>query len=583
MNQITCFCFYVLTGSCLSFTALAQTPLSPFEKNPAQTASYQECISFYRELAKHSKWARLVEAGSSDVSYPIHTFIISGNNDFTPSKARKSGKVVLLINNGIHPGEPDGIDGAMLFARDLIQDSKFHKILDHLVIVIIPVYNIGGALQRNSTSRANQNGPESYGFRGNRQHLDLNRDFIKCDSKNAESFTKIFQYWNPNIFLESHTTDGADYPYEMTLISSQRQKMQADLGHFMHERFLPAFMQDMKQKGLETAPYVNAEDDPANGIYDFLDSPRFSSGYVNLFNTLAFVSESHMLKNHAIRVKAHYQLMHSLAKQASGFYMDLIHTRKKADSLTLLQSKLPIAWEIDTDRWDSLDFKGYTQEPYTSLVTGQAQIKYNRNKPYHKKIPWYRYSKPTREIQIPDYYILPAAYSEVIKRLQWNGIKMWTIGKDSLVQAEFYKIIDYKSPASPYENHFLHSSIKVETHTLSQLFLKGDYLIPTHQRNKRFIVETLEPEAPDSYFAWNFFDGILQRKEYFSAYLFDETAFKILEQNPQLKSQFEQKKIDDPEFAKNTNAMLAFIYNQSAYSEQNYKIYPVARCYKAKE
>lgn len=571
---IICFVFHLNT-----FGSIAQTFRTPFEKNNLQSTSYTECIAFYKSLEKFSPLLKVVESGPSDVSYPIHTIVISGNKDFTPNRARQSGKVVLLYNNGIHPGEPDGIDAAMSFARDLVTDSKYNLLLKKIVLVIIPIYNVGGSLQRNSFTRANQNGPESYGFRGNRQNLDLNRDFIKCDSKNAETFTKIFHYWQPTIFLDSHTTDGADYPYAMTLISSQRQKMQKDLGQFMYEKFLPTFTKEMMDQGLETSVYVNADNDPENGIYDFLDSPRFSSGYANLFNTLSFVSESHMLKTHAVRVQAHQILMQSLANIAGSLKNELLQIKALANSNIKKMKTMPIDWEIQTDQFDSLIFKGYTQEKAKSSVTGLDRIKYNQNKPYIKKIPYYNYCKVTREVVKPDYYLVPAAYRSIIERLKWNAVIMRRLARDTVVEAVYYRIAEFKSPAVPYENHFLHSSVKLDTLHTKRVFYKGDYIISTDQIAARFLVETLEPEAPDSYFAWNFFDGILQRKEYFSSYLFEETAQQILLENPVLKLEFETKKNSDPEFAKNPAAMLAYLYNKSAWSEPDFKIYPIARSF----
>ena len=69
------------------------------------------------------------------------------------------------------------------------------------------------ALNRNSTTRTNQNGPESYGFRGNARNYDLNRDFIKSDTKNAKTFAQIFHLVQPDVFIDNHVSNGADYQY----------------------------------------------------------------------------------------------------------------------------------------------------------------------------------------------------------------------------------------------------------------------------------------------------------------------------------------------------------------------------------
>ena len=135
----------------------------------------------------------------------------------------------------------------MMLSRDII--GKKITLPDNVVLAIIPVYNIGGALNRNSFSRANQNGPESYGFRGNAQNLDLNRDFIKCDSKNARSFTEIFHYLNPDIFIDNHVSDGADYQHVMTLITTQHNKLGNELGEWLKKTFEPKLFTGMHDKG----------------------------------------------------------------------------------------------------------------------------------------------------------------------------------------------------------------------------------------------------------------------------------------------------------------------------------------------
>lgn len=555
----------------------AQELRTPFELNNNQTTTYDECIRFYKSLEKKSSFIKLIEAGPSDVDRPLMTVVLSSRKAFTPQKTRKAGKAVLLINNGIHPGEPDGIDAAMLFARSLVTDPVRQKILDELTVVIIPIYNVGGSLMRNKTSRVNQNGPMEYGFRGNRQNLDLNRDFIKCDSRNAESFNKLFQYWDPDVFLETHTTNGADYSYVMTLISTQRHKLQENLAGFMYKKFQPAFLNSLVDNGIVSSPYVNAIGDPANGIYGFLDLPRYSTGYASLFHCLGFMSESHMLKPYPARVAAQQKTMESLLITTASMKAELLESREEAKRSCMGKENFDINWARDESRADSIFFSGYTMEKSISPVTGMERIHYNIGKPYVKKIPYYNVFKPSVTIKIPEAYLIPAAYDNVIQRLKWNSVQMRKLPQDTLVKAKFYKILSYKSSPGPYEMHHPHNEIKVQEFTSERKYFKGDYMIFTQQESVRYIVETLEPEGPDSFFAWNFCDGILQRKEYFSDYLFEDLAVQILESDQKLKDEFDHRKKTDPLFSKDSGAMLEYIYDRSIYADPAYKIYPVAR------
>lgn len=554
-----------------------QTLKTPFEKNNNQTSTYEECIQFYKALEKKSGLVKVIEAGDSDVSLPIYTVILSSKKQFSPEKCRKAGKAILMINNGIHPGEPDGIEAGMLFARDLALDQTMGRLLDSVTVVIIPVYNVGGSLNRTRWTRVNQNGPDEYGFRGNVQNLDLNRDFIKCDSRNAKTFTQCFQYWNPDVFLETHTTNGADYPYLMTLISSQRHKLQIELGNYMYKHFIPSWIRSMHEWNLEVIPYVNADGDPAKGIYEMLDSPRFSTGYAALFHCMGFMAEAHMLKPFSARVASHKLLMQHLALTLHKRKTEVLQARKEATIGAMSKRTMDIRWEIDKTRADSILYKGYLQEKSLSKVTGLEKIHYNPTKGYSKKIPFYNVYQPVVTVQKPIAYVVPAAYEAVVERLKLNGIDMKPLPRDTLLDASYYKITDYGSVAKPYEQHYLHPSVKLETVKKKRLYLKGDFIIHTHQPSVRYIVETLEPEAHDSFFAWNFFDAILQRKEYYSDYLFEPLAEALLMNDSTLREAFEQKKKEDPEFVKNSNAMLEFLYDRSVYAEPGYRIYPVAR------
>src|SRR6185312_14536869 len=215
--------------ACLFFIQ-AKAQLTPFEASNGKnyTATYSEIISYYQRLAKSNPQMRLFNYGMTDIGKPLTLVVLSKDKVFDPALIKKQNKRVLLINNGIHPGEPEGIDASMMLVRDLLKKNQLPK---DVVLCFIAVYNIDGCLNR-GVSRINQNGPRAYGFRGNYRNLDLNRDFIKADSKNAMAFEKILNTWNPEVFLDNHTSDGADYQYVMTLIETQKDKQNPILAEY---------------------------------------------------------------------------------------------------------------------------------------------------------------------------------------------------------------------------------------------------------------------------------------------------------------------------------------------------------------
>lgn len=566
-----------LVFSFITLTAQPAEMRTPFERDTNYSATYPEVIAYYQELAASSDKIRMQPFGMTDSGFPLHEIILSANGEFDPVALRQANKSILFINNGIHAGEPCGVDASMLFVRDLLQGTINPALWQDVVLVLIPFYNIGGALNRDAYSRANQVGPAEHGFRGNAKNLDLNRDFIKSDSKNAQSFQQLFCKWDPDVFLDNHTTDGADYPYIMTIVESQKDKASPPLGDYMRNEFFPEIYRRLTADGFPAIPYVNVRNTPDDGIFAFFEGPRFGSGYAALHHTIAMISEAHMLKTFAQRVRGAYSLethlLEILTEQG-----DRIHgLRAQAKKQALEQQDFPVAWEMDRSQKDSILFSGYEAAYRPSLVSGQNRMYYDHDKTYQKYIPFYNTYVPSRTIRRPQAYLIPQAYDDIIDRLSWNGVQMRRLSADTTLDMEMYSIIDYQSPSNPYEGHYLHTGVKVLAQTRSRTYHTGDYLITTDQPAVRFLIETLEPEATDSYFAWNYFDAILGQKEYFSSYVFEDTAAELLAEDAQLAAEFEAKKKEDPEFAKNARAQLNFVYQHSPYYEKTFRLYPVGR------
>ncbi len=514
--------------------------------------------------------------GPTDAGYPLHLVMISNDGKFDPAVWHRQSKVVILINNGIHPGEPDGIDASMMLVRDIL-NKKIH-LPDNVTLAIIPLYNIGGALNRNSFSRANQNGPQSYGFRGDAQNLDLNRDFIKCDSKNARSFTEIFHYLNPDILVDNHVSDGADYQHVMTLITTQYEKLGGDLGKWLKDIFEPALYGDMHRKGWDMVPYVNVEDnDPSKGFTQFYDSPRYSSGYAALFSTISFMPETHMLKPYKQRVLSTYDLMITIMQQASIHEKALLTKRKTAIEKTIGQNEFSLSWKADTTKYDEITLEGYEAGQKISVATGLPVLFYDHNKPYTKKVKFYDVYTSEGFVDKPLDYVIPQGWWSVLDLLKLNHVRMKRLDADTIIKVAWYHIDDYKSFPWPYEKHHMNHNVKVSKGMDKIKFLKGDYLIKLNQPDNRYLVETLEPTGADGFFAWNFFDAILQEKEYYSEYRWDSLAAAILKKNDTLRQSFLQKRSSDSSFAKSAEAQYNYIYKHSSWYEPEHLRYPVFR------
>jgi hypothetical protein len=328
----------------------------------------------------------------------------------------------------------------------------------------------------------------------------------------------------------------------------------------------------------DITPYVNVFNrTPEAGFSQFMDYPRYSTGYASLFDTPGLMVETHMLKPYKQRVEGTYALMRSLIEIADRQADSIRSMRTRARDRFKPGDWYPTRWALDSTRQRTLDFKGYEADYQPSVITGKPRLKYDRDKPFTRPVTYYDGYKAVDSVQIPNYYAIPGGYWNVVELLRLNRIKVRYLEKDTTVTAQVYRIADYQTRRQAYEGHYPHYNTSVSTQEEELLLKEGDYLVSTEQEGIRYIMETLEPSAADSYFNWNMFDAILQQKEGFSPYVWEDLAADFLEDNPDIKAEFDQLKASDPSFEANWYRQLDWIHKRSPYYEGSHLRYPVVR------
>ena len=581
MKKLVLLSLLILSISCGESAKSTVNFTTQFEKTAGtETPEYKDIISYYEKLAEEYSQISLFSFGQTDAGKPLHLVVYSAEGIYNVDEITKSTKNRILINNGIHPGESDGIDASMLLLRDIVQNDSLKQKYANSLIAVIPVYNVGGALNRNSHTRTNQNGPVSYGFRGNARNFDLNRDFIKQDTKNAAAFAEIFHTVNPDVFIDNHVSNGADYQYALTHLFTQHNKLGGNLGAFLENEMRPGIEKSLQEKEIIVTPYVNVwGNTPEAGFSQFFDSPRYSTGYTTLFHTLGLMVETHMLKPYKIRVAQTYELMLSALDFTEEKSEKIKTLRANAVSEILQHKTYPIAYKVDKEQPTILNFKGYEATTIDSKVTNGKRLFYDTTKPFTKETNYYNNFLIEKEVTIPKAYILKQGWHKIADRLKNNNIQFSTFNKDTTVTAQVQHILDYKTRSAAYEGHYLHYNTKISESTKKITFRAGDLYIPTNQNGVRYLLETLEAAATDSFFNWNFFDTILQQKEGYSAYVFEDIAAEILAKNPAIKKQLEDKLKYEEAFAKNPKAQLGFIYKNSRHYEKAHVQLPVFKIF----
>lgn len=554
--------------------------LTPYEKgNYTKTATYFETYEWYRKIQKNfPERTSLFEIGTTDIGLPMYCFKIVGASIANPNQPVARQKV--LINNNIHPGEPEGTDACMLLVKDMLTDGhRFRNLLNHVDVYIILQFNVDGTLNRSSTSRANQDGPDEYGFRGNAKNLDLNRDFVKLDSRNTQTLVSFMAKEKFDYFVDNHTSNGADYQYTLTYFHTRIEKLPSYLVKttLMVDTMLKS---SLLNAGWPTSPYVNTmQEVPDSGLVGFYESPRYATGWASLKHTIGFTVETHMLKPFHTRVDATRDFLENFLNCVAS---DKILVQKKSDQLRFrLNSNLNLTkynhFKLDLGSSEWMNFLGYEFGYKPSGISGLPRLFYDRNKPKTIRLKYYNHYIPTDSIVLPKAYVVPFAYKEVIDRLKLNEIEMKAFKADTSMLCNVSYVLDYKTVKDPYEGHYLHSQVKMRDTMMKIKVYAGDKLIFVTPENSDFLSATLEPKSTDSYFCWNFFDGILQQKEGYSAYVFEDKAVEILSKNHNLKAALLMKQQQDPDFAKDAGAQLDYVYKHSEYYEKSHKRYPVYR------
>ena len=555
-------------------------PEIPYEKsNFTQTATYQEAVSWYKSVKLNfANQCELINIGKSDMGRDIYVFHIKTLNEVGKNTLPvESNPVKIIINNNIHPGEPEGTDACMMLVRDILSDPhRFRSIRQLVDIYIVVQYNVDGTMQRGSYSRANQNGPAAYGFRATANNLDLNRDFVKCDSKNTQALEQFVSRNQFDFFIDNHTSNGADYQYTLTYFHTVAEKLPQ---HLVPAMALTDSLlkQNLNQHGWPTFAYVNTLNEvPDSGLTAFYESPRFATGWASTHGIIGFTVETHMLKPFHARVDATYAFLEQ--------FISVVSRPAVIESLNndIKREQLPskhqyTRFKLDKSRYDVLPFLGYEFGYKPSGISGAPRLYYNRDKPKTLQVKYYHHFKPTDSVNMPQFYIIPKSRSAILERLKWNNVEMQPIGKDSLWKLKVSYIDQFKTVEQPYEGHYLHHDVSCRDTQIWVPIYKGDFLIKVTPKNVTFLAAVLEPKSPDSYFCWNFVDDVLQQKEGYSAYVFEDLAVEFLKSHPEIKQQLAEKVQRDPVFAKDPGAQLDFVYKHSPYYEYTHRLYPVFR------
>ena len=553
------------------------------QTNYRETAPYTETIAYAQRLASASPLLHFESFGRSGEGRELPLLIGAEGETFTPAAAREAGKAVVLIQACIHAGEPDGKDAGFALLRDIAITKTLPDLLKNVVVLFIPIYNTDGHERSSPYNRINQNGPADMGWRTTTSYQNLNRDYMKADTPETRAWLALWNRWHPDLFIDCHVTDGADYQYNITYQFEHHEGIAPSVlaweRDVMNGKVFPA----MEAEGNIVSWYLEFADnrDFSKGIRDFNGSPRFSTGYVPLRNRPGILIETHMIKDYKPRVVGTYDLLRFVLAEVSKNPQKLLDAGRIADEETLSRGSkydpdhsYPIDFEL-TNEATPYNLRALSSRTEMSDVSGETRVVFG-SEPTTITVPMYNTFRVHRAIVPPLAYIVPPQWQEAIAVLRAHGLTLRETSKPTKLEVESYRFGEVKWPPGPFEGRFM-PRVEAEPTRESRTFAAGSIVVSLQQTLAKVAINLLEPQAPDSLLAWGFFNAIFEQKEYGEHYVLETLAREMMEKDPELRAEFQKKLSTDASFAASPAARLEFFYKRSPYWDQQMNLYPVAR------
>lgn len=576
--------FALATSLFAAMPAIATDWTTPAEAARFETTpSYADTRAWLQRLADAAPGQlHLGRFGVSPEGRDLMLVVAAKDGEFTPAAARASGKPIVMVQAGIHAGEIEGKDAGLMLLRDLTVGAKHAHLLDHAILVWLPIFNVDGHERASPYNRINQNGPREMGFRATAQNLNLNRDYMKADAPEMRDWLAMFDAWLPDLFLDIHTTDGADYQYDLTWYMEEWGPLDEGVKrwqkHAFERRILPAY----EKSGHLAAPYLDLVDhrDITKGIGNFGSGPRYSTGYVALRNRAALLVETHMLKSYATRVQATYDFVVATLAEVGRDGRALRKAVERADASTVARAPgKPLALAFETGKQSvPFELKGYAFSQEQSAISGDRWTRYDANAPKTWTVPFFRDLVASESVRLPAAWLVPAGWPQVAEKLRQHHVRFERIDRPLQLEVERYRLDAPRWSERPFEGRHMLREFTLASERVEAGFAPGAILVPLDQPAANVAAALLEPRASDSLVRWGFLDAVFEQKEYADARVAEGIARDMLAKDAALKAAFEARLANDPTFAGSPDARLGWFYERSPWhAAQQIGAYPVVR------
>jgi hypothetical protein len=550
----------------------------------AATANYDETLAWLRQLQRHFPEMYLGFYGTSGEGRAMPFVVVSREKAFTGRRARKAGKPIVLIQNGIHAGEIDGKDASLLLLRELAL-GKHPQVLDAVTLVVLPIYNVDGHERISPYNRPNQDGPRAgMGFRTTTNGLDLNRDYLKLSSEEARSLVALVNDWRPHLHVDDHVTDGVDMDWVLTWSWAEAPQAPAPVDAWLAAH-MPAVLGATAQAGHKVGPYVDLVDrnDPTKGFSSWVGQPRYSSGYFPLRNRPSILVENHSYKPYRQRVLANRDFLWALLDEIARDPAALTGAVAAAEAAEVAKGRPdapPSEVAVDVEpspASDPIRFPVYPGEVKTSVVSGQPLLLFHRPVGCAVKaieVPWIHRSAVVKALPRPRGYLVLPGWPQIEARLRGHGLRVERLQEPAELAVEAMRASEPKPAAASYQG-LTRLTAKIERSPETRKIPAGALWVPADQPDFEVAVQLLEPEAPDSLLSWGLLSSLFEGKEYVDARVLEGLAADRLK-DPKLAAEWATA-LKDEKFAADPQARYQWWFRRTPYWDATIGLLPYFR------
>lgn len=546
------------------------------------TGRYDEvvrlCGAFQR---RYPGRVRCVTFGRTPEGRPMLALVASDDGVLDPPAARKRSRPVVLAQGGIHAGEIDGKDAGFELLRELLDGRAVPGALRKVTFVFVPVFNVDGHERFAPNQRPNQRGPAEGGFRTTSVNLNLNRDYTKAETPEMAAMLRLFEAWDPTVYVDLHVTDGAKFEHDVAvLVAPDTEPGPLDDAARALSAALQARLTALGHLPLPFYPSFRVYDDPSSGFAREPATPRFSQAYAAARNRIGILVETHSWKDYPARVRATRDVLVALLERAVTDGPAWVAATAAADrsASALAGREVTLTWTV-SERSHLIDFRGYryTREP--STLSGGLWTRYDETTPEVWRLPMFDDRRPALVVRAPrvGYVVPPAHASFVGAKLAQHGIRYQVLKTaHPAASVSAFRATDVKLAPRSFEGHQL-AQVQGAWASERRDLPAGSLLVPIDQPRARLLLHLLEPEAPDSLAAWGLFNAAFEQKEYMESYVAEEEARKLIARDRNLLAEFERRVAADAAFAKSPFERLQFFYRRHPAWDERVGLYPIYR------